>query len=76
MDSWFESLGRWIKEVHIHDNHGHYDEHLPVGEGTIEFERFFSLLRDHADDVVYTLEQHSEDALRRGLVAIRPYLGG
>ena len=75
MDEWFHSLGRWIKEVHIHDNHGEYDEHLPVGEGVIDFPRFFTLLEKHTDGVVYTLEQHSEEALRRGILSVRPYLG-
>ncbi len=74
MEQWFGSLGHWIKEVHIHDNNGQYDEHLPVGEGTIDFSRFFSLLERHTDGVIYTLEQHSEDALRRGLLAVRAYI--
>ncbi len=74
MEEWFSSLGSWIKEVHVHDNHGEQDEHLPLGEGTIDFHRFFTLLERHTSGVVYTLEQHSEDALRRGLVAVRPYI--
>jgi sugar phosphate isomerase/epimerase len=30
-------LGRDIIHLHVHDNHGQRDEHLPVGRGTIDF---------------------------------------
>ena len=32
-----ELLGRDIVHLHVHDNHGQRDEHLPVGRGTIDF---------------------------------------
>jgi sugar phosphate isomerase/epimerase len=30
-------LGKDIVHLHVHDNHGQRDEHLPVGRGTIDF---------------------------------------
>jgi sugar phosphate isomerase/epimerase len=30
-------LGDAIVHLHVHDNHGHRDEHLPIGRGTIDF---------------------------------------
>jgi sugar phosphate isomerase/epimerase len=32
-------LGK-IKHMHIHDNHGKRDEHLPIGQGTVDWKKF------------------------------------
>ncbi|HHL40750.1 MAG TPA: sugar phosphate isomerase/epimerase [Deltaproteobacteria bacterium] len=74
LERWFESVGSFIAEVHIHDNHGRYDEHLAVGDGTVDFPLFFSLLARYASDPVCTIEPHGEDVLRRALDAVAPYL--
>jgi sugar phosphate isomerase/epimerase len=74
MEQWFEALGGDIAEVHIHDNHGMRDEHLPPGEGAIDFERFFSLMERYAPEAAYTLEAHSKPHLERSLAALRSYL--
>lgn len=71
---WIKELGPLIAELHIHDNNGATDEHLPVGEGTVDFPRFFSLLKKYAADPVYTIEPHGEDVLIRALSAIKKFL--
>ena len=35
--SYIENFGTKIKSIHYHDNHGKDDNHLPVGEGTINW---------------------------------------
>lgn len=67
MEEWFQDLGAFIAESHIHDNHGQRDEHLPVGEGAIDFTAFFLLLQRHAPDAVWTIEAHSTERLERAL---------
>lgn len=74
MEEWFSSLGHKIAEVHIHDNGGNADDHLPAGEGEIDFPLFFSLLKKYADDPVYTIEPHGEEVMRRAIRAIRKFL--
>lgn len=73
LEEWFSALGGYIAESHIHDNHGSSDEHLPVGEGAIDFERFFPLLRQYAPAAVWTVEAHSTEHLQRALVNICRY---
>ena len=34
-----------IRSTHLHDNHGERDEHLWIGEGTIDWNEAMSLLR-------------------------------
>ena len=74
LEEWFSELGPYIAESHIHDNHGRRDEHLPVGEGNIDFERFFPLLERYAPDAVWTVEAHNTEHLQRALKNIRKHL--
>jgi len=71
---WFETLGRYLCEVHLHDNHREMDEHLPVGEGDFDFDRFFHLLSKSGLYPIYTIEPHQEDHLWRGLEAVKRYI--
>ena len=38
-------LGSRLKLLHVHDNHGRYDEHMACGYGTIDWEAFLAALR-------------------------------
>ena len=67
MEQWIDELGSWLGHVHIHDNGGARDEHLPVGEGTFPFAGFFALLRERSLQPTLTVESHSERDLRRML---------
>ncbi len=73
-ERWFEAVGRYVKEVHVHDNFGSRDNHLPPGEGSIDLARFFRLLGEYSHDPVYTLEVHGEQGVFRGLEAIKSFL--
>jgi len=74
MQRWFDELGPRLAVVHLHDNNGVADDHLPVGEGGIDFDLFFSLLDACASDPVRTIEPHGEEVLKRALRAIGRYL--
>ena len=37
INEWIYSLGDYLVHFHIHDNHGLNDEHLPPGQGNIDF---------------------------------------
>ncbi len=45
-----EKLGRRIKYVHASDNDSRTNEHLPLGDGTIDWEGVFAALAKHAFD--------------------------
>ena len=74
LEEWFSELGSYIVESHIHDNHGKSDEHLPVGEGAINFKQFFPLLIQHAPDAIWTLEAHNTSHLQRAIKNIKNYI--
>lgn len=74
LQEWFAVLGERIVESHLHDNHGQADEHLPVGEGDIDFALVTDLLKQYAPQAVWTLEAHSRARLERAIRNIQPYL--
>lgn len=74
LEEWFAELGPFIAESHIHDNHGQTDEHLPLGEGEIDFDLLFGLLKHYAPQAVWTIEAHSIERLQRALANIGAYL--
>ena len=46
--------------VHLHDNDGHRDLHLPIGTGRIDWDRFIPRLKGVYDGTV-TMEVFSND---------------
>lgn len=59
INDWICRLGSRLRHVHAHDNHGTRDEHLPLGEGTIDFDGFFAILSKITWDVTVSLEINS-----------------
>lgn len=64
---WMEALGNHLMEVHLHDNDGGHDSHLPVGWGKIDFGSLFVLLKKMDIRPVLTLEPHREEHLEPSL---------
>jgi len=71
---WVETLGEYLVEVHLHDNHKEMDEHLPMGEGSFDFIQFFNLLQQYEIHPISTIEPHEEAHLWRGLEAVRRFI--
>ena len=42
---WVKIYGDDLAYVHLHDNHGEKDQHLPIGEGKINFLEFFKEIK-------------------------------
>jgi sugar phosphate isomerase/epimerase len=72
---WVEALGPFLAEIHLHDNHRHADEHLPLGEGDIDFASLFGHLRENRLAPILTLEPHLAEHLEPSLTALQKYLG-
>jgi sugar phosphate isomerase/epimerase len=50
------AFGDRLAHVHIHDNHGKQDEHLPLGKGKIDTRKVIRLLKDINYDRTITFE--------------------
>ena len=56
LEDWVGVLGPRLLEIHLHDNHGDADEHLPLGQGSIDFPGLFSFLKEKKVLPIYTIE--------------------
>jgi sugar phosphate isomerase/epimerase len=57
---WVKKMGPRLKHVHLHDNHGQSDQHLPVGKGSIDFDPFFEALNKYVPEVTVSIEVIAE----------------
>ena len=55
---WLEPMRPYLRHVHLHDNHGHLDEHLPLGDGSMPIPALLDAL-SALPDVTITLENQS-----------------
>jgi sugar phosphate isomerase/epimerase len=74
LPEWFSALGPRLVHLHLHDNRGERDDHLPVGEGDIDFAALFSLIRALPTVPSMTLEAHDPQSVLRSLAAVTAYL--
>jgi sugar phosphate isomerase/epimerase len=64
LEVWLESLATFLRQLHLHDNRGLQDEHLPLGGGNVNFEELFRLLvKMGIGPLITTLEPHREEDL-------------
>ncbi|MBI5694959.1 MAG: sugar phosphate isomerase/epimerase [Nitrospirae bacterium] len=71
---WVRGFGKRIYELHLHDNLGAADDHMPIGEGVIDFDGLFEEVRALVIDPVYTLEAHSAEDAMVSLERVKRYL--
>ncbi|MBN2054986.1 sugar phosphate isomerase/epimerase [bacterium] len=61
---WVEALMDRLVHVHMSDHHGIFDEHLPLGRGTIDFESYFDLFRQYGVAPTFTFEFGGIEAIQ------------
>ena len=66
-EKWFEALGSRIGYLHLSDNHGSFDEHLPLGEGSIPWKTMDRLFRDLNKKIPVTLETVNLESTERSM---------
>ncbi len=60
LENYLRALAPRIRHVHLHDNMGQNDDHLPLGAGRMEVEKVVKALKSKYDGTI-TLEVHSDD---------------
>lgn len=74
VQKWIEALGPGLREMHVHDNRGTRDDHLPVGEGSINFRGVILAARDAGAKPVLTVEPHRREHFPRAVSSLRAIL--
>ncbi|PKN51032.1 MAG: AP endonuclease [Deltaproteobacteria bacterium HGW-Deltaproteobacteria-13] len=71
LNIWLKELGKYLGHLHLHDNRGQADEHLPVGCGTFPFTDLFEKLKTMKAKPTITLEAHNQDNLWQSMNNIK-----
>ncbi|MFP4531711.1 MAG: sugar phosphate isomerase/epimerase family protein [Desulfobacterales bacterium] len=64
---WIAMLSPWIGQFHLHDNHGDFDAHLPMGAGSINFKPVFDFAAGNEIKPIITLEPHRKADFRASI---------
>lgn len=67
LSDWLDKIAPQLAHLHLHDNAGHGDQHLGLGQGGIPLHDFFRSLITRGLKPTFTLEPHDEKALRQSL---------
>jgi sugar phosphate isomerase/epimerase len=73
LEAWLIPLEDRIREMHLHDNHGTSDEHLPVGRGTFPFKELKPFIKQR-EDIIRTTEVHGERYAAEAAKRVREFL--
>ncbi len=74
LEVWLSTIGNYVKEMHLHDNHGTRDDHLPIGRGTFPFRELKGFLKARGDDIILTAEVHDESHAAEGIKNLKEYV--
>lgn len=56
LEEWINIMSPYLTHVHLHDNKGKSDQHLELGEGSIQLKRVIEKIESFCPDTTYTLE--------------------
>jgi sugar phosphate isomerase/epimerase len=54
-------LGENIRHIHLHDNHGTSDDHLPIGDGNYDYSGFLDFFRKYPHIITLEVTEISRD---------------
>ena len=70
---WFERLGSRIACLHLSDNHGRFDDHLPLGAGSVDWTLADRLWRQLGGELPLTLEVGGLHAVEQSLTYLKQH---
>lgn len=71
VSQWFEQLGEWIQYLHLSDNMGEFDDHLPLGQGSIDWNQVNAFWKALGREIPVTLETGDLNATKESIRFLR-----
>jgi len=71
LGKWFDALGDRIGYLHLSDNNGMFDDHLPLGDGTVDWPAADDFHRRLGRDIPLTIETSGIQGVERSLRFLR-----
>jgi sugar phosphate isomerase/epimerase len=65
LEEWLDEIKEYIIELHLHDNDKSSDQHLPIGEGSFDFDLLFDKLK--SNNCIYTIEARSPEMVLKSI---------
>lgn len=62
--NWVDILGGFIGHVHLSDNNGTYDNHLPLGKGCVPLFDTISSIQNKCGDIPFVLECNVKESMQ------------
>ena len=64
LERWIDAFAPYLAHVHIHDNNGDQDAHLPLGKGGIDMISILDRIASRAPEATFTIENmHAADSV-------------
>ena len=73
VENWVMPLSKKIREMHLHDNRGASDDHMPIGMGTFPFRELKRLI-SRLDGILYTTEIHDQNYAAESIKRLKEFL--
>ena len=70
-ETWIDELGDHIGYIHLSDNMGRFDDHLPIGEGTVNWINIDAKLKSLNKNIPATLEVGDINGIEKSLTYIK-----
>ncbi len=71
VEEWVTQLAPYIKHIHVNDNNGTEDSHLPIGAGAFPWEKYKAYMKQLPGDVTALIEVRSIEALKASFSFMR-----
>jgi len=71
---YIRGMVKHVVHIHLHDNDGRYDQHAPLGTGTVNLYFFFKVLKEEDYNESIVVERIVDEALFNDLKILRHYV--
>ncbi|MCD7806769.1 MAG: sugar phosphate isomerase/epimerase [Lachnospiraceae bacterium] len=74
IESWVQAVAPYVRHLHINDNRLQYDDHLPVGEGLIDWQQFMDLTEKYLPPTSCLIEVNGCAAQRASFEKLQSFI--
>lgn len=73
LEKWVDGLGDYLFYMHVHNNFGYWDEHLPLQTGDLDYHKFFTFLKSKSNPYISMEFEGTEAEFEQSLQIISEF---
>lgn len=70
---WLENLYPYVRHLHLHDNHGVWDEHLGMGQGTLPWKEILGFIQEKMPQTDAVLENSAREYCEASIATLKEF---